>query len=99
MKKWNSWYVYEDQAGCTEWDEIKYDTFETWALSGTGRNEKFECVDETAEDFCDNLMYLAEAEQRHIPYETREDCLEDCIRFVKRWNNEAEADYQGPYSN
>lgn len=86
-KPWNSWYAYEDQNGNTEWDALTFDDFERWAADGM-RHNIFEDVDGAVSDFVDNLEYLAEAEQRHIPYETREECEEDCVRFVERWNRE-----------
>ena len=86
---WNEWYAYEDEHGSTEYDEIEYDTFESWALSGMQRDEMFPDKNATAEEFCDNMAYLAAAEQRHIPVETREEFLAVCAEFVARWNARA----------
>jgi len=89
MKKWNKWYAYADENGSVEWDDVKFDTFESWALSGYDRDHVFRAVIGTAREFCNNMVEVAIAEQRHIPYKTRADFFGVCVALVERWNREA----------
>lgn len=84
--KWNKWYAYVDENGNTEWDDVDYETLERWLLEGIDRDENYNDVDE----FCDEMIELAIAEQRHMPYLNRDVFFEHCTELIDRWNNEAE---------
>jgi len=89
MRKFNKWYAEPDQNGGTEWDDVNFDDFERWALCGCNRDDGFRAVIKTAAEFCNSMIDVAIAEQRHIPFRSRAEFMEHCTNLVKRWNREA----------
>lgn len=81
---WNKWFAITDENGNKSWDDVDYDTFANWALWGQPREHVFRAVVGTAKMFCDNMIELAQAEQRHIPYNTKSEFLARCVELVER---------------
>jgi hypothetical protein len=90
--QWNKWYAYTDENGSTSWDVVNYDLFERWAVEGKSRDECFDSISDTAEEFANNVVDLAIGEQRYIPTATRDEFVGLAEQWVQRWNKAALAE-------